>query len=129
MVVVVGAFLVVIGGAIAVVWGRDIVANPVVDRSAGWLRPRDRENGSLLMPHWVAEYATAAACVAGGIGLLADAAWGRDLALAGAAALTYTSVNSMGWALARPDRRPYALPMAIGALGGFISIVVLFGSV
>ena len=47
------------------------------------------------------------------------------VAAIGAGALLYTSVNSLGWSLARPDRRPYAMPMLAGAAIGLVAAVWL----
>ena len=124
--VVIAWLMIVMGSAIAVIWTRDIFAGEKVDRSAGVLRARD-EDGSLFLPHWVAEYTTAALLLAGGIGLLADAGWGQVVTGLGLGALFYTSVNSLGWALAERDRYPYAVPMAVGvvvAVAGAIWLLV-----
>jgi hypothetical protein len=51
-------------------------------------------------------------------GLLADIGWGEPVSLLGLGACAYTSVNSLGWALARADRRRYSAPMFVGAVGG-----------
>jgi hypothetical protein len=45
--------------------------------------------------------------------------------LLGLGACVYTSVNSLGWALAGRSRRPYSIPMLVGAVGGLASAVVL----
>lgn len=122
---VVAVFAIVMGLAIAVVWTRDILASPTIDRTQGLLRAREPGTGSLFLPHWIAEYATAVALITGGIGSLLDAGWATELLLVAFGALAYTSTNALGWALARPDRRLYALPMQVGAIGAVISIVAL----
>ena len=124
----VGGFMVVMGLAIALTWVRDMRSSPEVDRSAGLLRARDRRDGSLFLPHWVAEYATAIALIAGGVGLIADARWAEDVSFVALGALTYTSVNSLGWTLALASRRPYAIPILVGAVGGATSILVLLAT-
>jgi hypothetical protein len=124
----VGGFMVVMGLAIALTWARDIRSSPEIDRSAGLVRARDRRDGSLFLPHWIAEYATAIGLVVGGLGLILDRGWGKDLSLIALGGLTYTSVNSLGWTLALPSRRPYAIPMLVGAVGGVVSVVVLLAS-
>ena len=117
--------MVVMGLAIALTWARDMRSSPEVERSAGLLRARDRRDGSLFLPHWIAEYATALGLIVGGIGLIADVGWAEGISLVALGALTYTSVNSLGWTLALRSRRPYAIPMLVGAIGGVLSIVVL----
>lgn len=124
----VGGFIVVMGVSIALTWARDMRSSPEVDRSAGLLRARDRRDGSLFLPHWIAEYATSLGLVVGGIGLIADVGWAEKISLVALGALTYTSVNSLGWTLALRSRRPYAIPMLVGAIGGVLSIGVLLAA-
>jgi len=118
--------MMVMGVAMAGVWTRDIIRADQLDISAGRLRARDPQAGTFLLPHWIAEYGTAAALLAGAIGLLIDADWGRSLAFVALGTLVYTSVNSLGWALADPTRFPYAVPMAFGAVGSLAAIIGLF---
>lgn len=123
----VGVFMLVMGAGIAGIWTVDIVRSPEVDRTRGILRARDRSNGSLLVLHWVAEYATALVLLAGGIGLVfatAPGAW-TWLVPIGLGALAYTSLNSLGWVLADRSRATYAIPMAIGLIGAIASIGLL----
>jgi hypothetical protein len=117
---VVGLFALVMGVAIAATWTLDLVRGRV-DLSAGPFRAREGGDGPLLWPHWLAEYGTAGALVVGGAGLLAGVAWGEPMVLLGLGACVYTSVNSLGWAFAERARRPYAVPMLIGAVGGLAS--------
>ena len=117
-------FMVVMGVGVAGIWTLDIVRGDRVDLSRGLLRARD-DGGSLLLPHWVAEYGTAAALVGGAAGLLASAGWAVPLAAAALGATCYTSTNSLGWALAEPARRAYAAPMAVGLIGSVVGLVTL----
>jgi hypothetical protein len=72
----------------------------------------------VLLPHWMAEYGTAALLLVGGLALLGvvplEWAWSVPLALG---ALACTSLDSLGWVLADRARLPYGLPMAIGLAG------------
>ncbi|MEX1288564.1 MAG: hypothetical protein AB1Z57_11550, partial [Acidimicrobiia bacterium] len=68
---VVGLGLALMGVGIAAIWTRDIVAGEQVDLSNGVFAARE-PSGSLLWPHWLAEYATAATLVAGGVGVIVD---------------------------------------------------------
>jgi hypothetical protein len=117
-------FMIVMGVGIAGVWTADLMRGTRVDLSSGLLKARD-DGGSLLLPHWVAEYGTAAGLIGGGIGLLSAAPWAAPVAGAALGATLYTSINSLGWALAEPSRRAYALPMAVGASGGLVALVAL----
>ena len=123
----VGVFMLVMGAGIAGIWTLDIVRSPEVDRTRGILRARDRSNGSLLVPHWMAEYATALLLLAGGIGLVfatPPGAWSWLVPI-GLGALAYTSLNSLGWVLADQSRAGYGIPMAIGLIGAIASIGLL----
>ncbi len=123
----VGLFMLVMGAGIAGIWTVDIVRSPEVDRTRGILRARDRSTGSLLVPHWVAEYATALLLLGGGIWLVSGAATGAWTWLVpiGLGALAYTSLNSLGWVLADRARAVYAIPMVIGLIGAVTSISLL----
>jgi hypothetical protein len=117
--------MMVMGVGIAGVWTRDILAGELVDLSEGLFQARDGDDGSLLWLHWLAEYTTAACLTVGGIGLLSDSAWGGPLAGLALGALFYTSVNSLGWALARRERRAYRAPMIAGVLVSLLGAVYL----
>ena len=125
MTALVGGFMVVMGLAIGITWARDVLRSPEVDRSAGLLRARDRRDGSVFWPHWVAESATAIGLVGGGIGLIAERTWAEGVALVALGAYTSTSINALGWTLALPSRYAHAVPMVVGAAGGVASVVVL----
>jgi hypothetical protein len=124
---VIGMFMVVMGLGMAAIWTVDIVRSPEVDRDQGLLKARDRSTGSLLVPHWLAEYGTAALLLIGGSALLLgiDAgAWTWAVG-AGLGALAYSALNSLGWALADRTRTGYAVPMLVGLAGAIVSLVLL----
>ncbi len=114
----VAGFEIVMGLGIAGMWTADILRNPDIDTSNGLFRARDTDSGSIFWLHWLAEYGTAATLLAGGVGLLADAAWSLPVSLLGVGALIYTSLNSLGWAFAHRERYAYAAPMLVGLIGG-----------
>lgn len=121
--------LIVTGIGIAGLWTLDIMRSPEVDRRRGILRARDRSTGSLLVPHWMAGFATALLLVAGGIGLAfatPPGAWSWVVPI-GLGALAYTSLNSLGWVLADRFRAAFATPMLIGLMGALASIGLLLG--
>lgn len=123
--IVVPTLLIVTGIAMGAIWTRDILAGDQVDLSRGLFAARDREAGTLYWPHWLSEYGTALLLIVGGIGLFTDGAWAPVIAAVATGALLYTSTNSLGWAFARPERRPYAAPMLIGVLVGIVSTAFL----
>ena len=122
---VIAAFMLLMGAAMGVVWTRDIISGELLDLSEGRWWARDPESGTLLVPHWIAEYGTVAALVAGAVGLLTQGSWGEPLSLVALGALVYTSTNSVGWALAERTRFPYAVPMLVGVLGGLAAVIIL----
>ena len=123
---IIAGFMIAMGVAMAGIWTRDIISAEQLDISNGRFRARDPAAGTLMLPHWIAEYGAAASLLAGAIGLLIDAGWGRSLSLVALGALLYTSTNSLGWALAERSRYPYAVPMAIGVVGGLAAVIGLF---
>jgi len=119
--------MLVMSVGIAGIWTVDIVRSPEIDRSRGLLRARDGPSGPMLVPHWLAEYGTAALLAVGGLGLLPGwqpGAWAWLVAV-GLGALAYTSLNSLGWVLADRTRSAYGVPMAIGLIGAVVSIGLL----
>lgn len=125
--VLVAVFMIVMGFGMAAIWAADIVRSPEVDRTKGLMRARDRSTGSLLAPHWLAEYGTATLLLIGGIGLLAglDAGSWAWLIGAGLGALAYSALNSLGWVLADRARFAYAPPMVVGLVGAMVSLGLL----
>ena len=122
---VVAAGMILMGLGIAAIWTRDLMAAEKVDLSPGFFRTREPDSDSLLWPHLLAEYGTALLLLMGGTGLMAEASWSSAVAATGLGALLYTSLNSLGWALARPERRTYAVPMIGGVVVGVVGLVWL----
>ena len=125
MEIVVAVYMSVMGIAMAALWTLDLRAGRGYVAPAGLLRAREVDTGSLIAWHWLAEFGTAASLVVGSLLLLVDGALGVQLALVGLGALAYTSCNSLAWALARPERRVYAVPMLVGLVGAIGAIVLL----
>jgi hypothetical protein len=113
------------GIGILVVWTRDILKGNKVDLSHGFFKAKDKESGSLFWPHWVAEYFTGIILLVGVFGQYFRASWGRDIAFLSLGALIYTSINSQSWALAKSERKAYAIPMGISLAGALIVLFVL----
>lgn len=126
---VVSIFMIVMGLGMAAIWTMEIVRSHEVDRSHGLMRARDRSTGSLLLPHWLAEYGTATLLIVGGLGLLLGLAPGSWtwLVATGLGALAYSSLNSLGWALSDPARSAYAAPMLLGLVGAVLSLGLVIG--
>jgi hypothetical protein len=118
-------FMIAMGVGIAFVWSLDIRAGRGYRTSGGLWQARGPGDGERMVFHWLAEYGTAAALVVGAVSLALDLAVAPILAAAALGALAYTSVNSLAWSLAHPERRAYAIPMAVGAVGALVSLVVL----
>jgi hypothetical protein len=128
MEILVAVFGGVIGAAMAGIWARDIMSGQGFDAPHGLLRAREADSDDLMIWHWAAEFGTAALLVLGGFLLLVGAALAEPIVLLGLGALLYTSTNSLGWALAAPERRPYVYPMSAGLIGGVVcaTLLILF---
>jgi hypothetical protein len=125
MEILVAAFAGVMGAAMAGIWARDIASGVGYDASQGMLHAREAETEDLMIWHWIAEFGTAGVLMLGALLLVVGAALAEPVLLLGFGALAYTAANSLGWSLARPDRRSYVYPMAIGLVGAVISAVLL----
>lgn len=115
----------IMGAAMAGIWARDIASGIGYDASDGLLRARETDTDDLMIWHWIAEFGTAGLLMLGAMLLVVGAAIGEPVMLLGLGALAYTSANSLGWSLARPDRRSYVYPMAIGLVGAIIGAALL----
>lgn len=113
---VIAVLMIGMGLAIAGVWTRDILVGNQVDLSSGIWRARDQQGGTLLWPHWLAEYSTAVLLLVGGVALQMDTGRAAVLAALALGALFYTSINSLGWAFAARERLSYAPPMIAGVI-------------
>ena len=122
---VVAVLMILMGTGIAGVWTADIIGGDKVDLSDGVLRARESDTGSMLWPHWVAEYTTALLLFVGGGGVLAGTGWARLLSGFALGALFYTSVNSLGWVLADRERSAYGAPMVVGIVVSAIGLIWL----
>lgn len=125
---VIAVLMILMGLGIAGVWTRDILVGTRVDVSNGVFVARDPDSGSLLWPHWLAEYATAVTLVLAAVGLLTNMPWSPTLAAIASGALLYTSINSLGWAFAEADRRAYTGPMILGVVVGLLTCAYLLAS-
>ncbi len=119
----VSIMMIITGLGIIGVWTKDIVSGNRIDRSNGFLKSKNIENGELFLPHWVAEYGTAAGLIICGIGNLFLSSWSRSFSLIFLGSLAYTSLNSLSWSLAVRERRPYTFPMIFGLLVSLIGIL------
>ena len=75
----IAVFMTVMGIGIAGTWTLDIVRGGKVDRSGGLLRARE-PGGGLLLPHWLAEYTTAAGLLLGAVAIMTGVSWGPTVA-------------------------------------------------
>lgn len=121
----VAAFAGVMGAAMAGIWARDIASGVGYDAPQGMLYARETDTEDLMIWHWIAEFGTAGVLMVGALLLIVGAALAEPVLLIGLGALAYTAANSLGWSLARPDRRSYVYPMAIGLVGSVISAALL----
>jgi hypothetical protein len=123
--ILVAVFAGVMGAAMAGIWARDIMSGHGYDAPNGLLRAREADSDDLMIWHWAAEFGTAFVLIAGAFLIMINAALAEPIMLLGLGGLMYTATNSLGWALAAPERAPYVWPMAGGLIGGIISATVL----
>jgi hypothetical protein len=127
---VVAVFMLVMAVGMAGIWTVDMLQSPEIDRSRGLIRSRDR-NGSVMAPHWLAEYGTAAMLFVGGLGLLL--AWPSGpwawLIPAALGALAYTGLNSQAWVLADRSRAAYGIPIGVGFLGAVAALALIVAGI
>ena len=125
--IAVALFMVVMAFGMAGIWTLDIRAGHGFETTngGGLLTARDATSGNRMLPHWLAEYATSLALLLGALALLLAWPAGDAIAAFALGALGYTSLNSLAWVLAAPERRAYALPMVVGLVGGLVSITLV----
>jgi len=109
------------GIAIATLWTIDIHKNNLL--KDGFFK--SEEEGKLFWPHLIAEYGTALGLVVSAYGLYNNKEWAKSSSLISLGALTYTSLSSMGWSLAKKERMIYVTPMLISLAGAGLSITVI----
>jgi hypothetical protein len=122
----VAVFMLAMAVGMAGMWTVDILRSPEIDRSRGLMRARDR-SGSVMAPHWLAEYGTAVLLLVGGVGLLLgwpSGAWAW-LVPAALGALAYTGLNSQAWVLADRSRTAYGIPIAVGLVGAIVAFMLI----
>jgi len=116
-------FMILLGSGIASIWAMDIIKGKFRDQGSffNWLN----DGGDKMWPHILAEYFTAAGLIAGGLALFTVKAWAVTFSLVFLGALSYTSLNSLGWVFAQRDRIGYGIPMMAGLAGAIVSIIIL----
>jgi hypothetical protein len=119
----IAVFSIVMGAGIVLIWSINIVGGRFDDMDGFFDWKNDV--GEKMWTHILAELITALLLMAGGVGLLFPTAWAYVVTAFALGALAYTSLNSLGWALARRDRYPYVIPMSIGLSGGIVCLVML----
>jgi hypothetical protein len=87
-------YAIVVGMAMVAQWVLTVVRRQIPGPEAGQIVGRGRVE---MLFHWAAESVTALTLVAGGLGLLVDCAWGRDIYALAMGMLLYTVVNSSGY--------------------------------
>ena len=116
-------FMILLGAGIAGIWAMDIGKGKFRDQGSFFKWVND--GGDKMWPHIFAEYITAAGLITGGIALFTLKTWATPFSLVFLGALSYTSLNSLGWVFAQKDRIGYGIPMMAGLAGGMASIIIL----
>jgi hypothetical protein len=116
-------FMIIMGVGIASIWIMDITSGEFSGQ--GNFFQWKNYGGEYLWPHICAEYLTAIGLFTGGVGLIKQKKWAVSLSCISLGALTYTSLNSLGWTFVEKERYGYAVPMLVGLTGSIISIKIL----
>jgi hypothetical protein len=99
-------FAIIVGTLMVVQWTLTILRRDVRGPEAGYAAGR----GPVEMGfHWAAEFATAMALMAGGLGLLAGWAWAFPVYLVATGMLIYTVINSPGYFAEQRQWAPVAM--------------------
>lgn len=117
-------FMILTGIGMMTIWALDIAGGKFKEQ--GHFFHWRNEGGDRLWLHIVAEYLTAAALIAGGIGLTGGWPWGLNVSLVALGALAYTSINSLSWVFAQKGRLSYGMPIMVSLAGSIISLFVIF---
>lgn len=116
-------FMLVMGIGIAGIWAIDLAAGKFSNQG-NFFKWRN-EGGDFLWTHITAEIATAVFLIIGAMGIYTNKSWAESISLVSLGALTYTSLNSLGWTFAEKSRYAYGVPMAVGLIGSMYSIFLL----
>lgn len=104
-----------------IIWLADINNKPDIDFSEGFFKAKEKDSGNIFWLHIAAELITGLMLIMSGIIILE----GWDILYIvyfSLGLLFYSSVNSLGWAFAKEERKNYRIPMISGLI---ISLSVL----
>jgi hypothetical protein len=124
-IMIVSFFLLMTGTSMIIIWIMDLGKNPDIDLSGGFFRVREKQSQNLFWFHIVAELATGVLLIAAGVILLIRDINSYPVVHFALGALFYASLNSLGWAFAKKERRNYAMPMIAGLIVSIVSLVIL----
>jgi hypothetical protein len=119
-------FLLITGSAMLIIWIADINNKPDIDFSEGFFRAREKESGNIFWLHIVSELITGVMLICGGIIILQRSSEMLPLVYFSLGLLFYSSLNSLSWAFARPDRRIYRIPMITGLVISVAGFFILY---
>ncbi|MBW1614084.1 MAG: hypothetical protein JRJ57_08950 [Deltaproteobacteria bacterium] len=125
MYMLVSFLLLIIGIAMLVIWIADINNNPEIDFSKGFFKARGKASGELFCFHIIGEVLTGIMLILSGIIILYRTPEWMPCAYFSLGALFYTSLNSLGWAFARKERKRYGIPITAGLIISIFSFIIL----
>lgn len=114
------SFMILMAIGIISVWVKEIVSAQKMVNYFGW-----KEGENLLWPHITVEIITGVLLLIAGIGTFMEVNWAGMLGFFSMGALFYTSFNSLGWILAKKDRRSFAIPMILGLVGSVVFLIII----
>ncbi len=104
------------------IWTTDILRGKFKDQGNFF---RWKEGVNMLWPHILAEFFTGTGLIFSAIGLYFKITWSIPFSMIFLGAMTYSSLNSLGWVVADKSRFRYGIPMIVGLIGGIVSILLL----
>lgn len=120
---IIPSFMIIMGTGMVGIWSVDIASGKF--KNQGNFFRWQNEGGDYMWTHISAEYITGLTLITSGISLFADKNWAVSVSLVSLGALTYTSLNNLGWTFVEKNRYGYAVPMGFGLIGSIVSISIL----
>ena len=114
-------FAIVIGVAMIIQWLINIIGNRIPRLEDDPVSGRGLYD---MIFHWTAEFITAFALIAAGIGLILESTWGVTVYLIAMGMLMYTAINSPGF-FAQQRKWPMVFMFGVILIMAVISLIII----